>query len=230
MRALLIPILFAVGCLVVAPSAPVAADKPAGKKIPANKAALAEARKRLLAGNYDEARTAYEAAVSKDKTLAPYAAVGIAESHRLVGDTDVSRKVLDAAKKEYPDNLDLLAARADLLYELGEWDAAEKDADAALAKDKNQLRAIWTKARILRDRGSVDEADKAFRSAVKHYPARSNADDDITDPDDLLYVALSGSENARWHNLKEQFRFILNDVLKDALGEDKTFWPAEQLA
>ena len=74
MRALLIPILFAVGCLVVAPSAPVAADKPAGKKIPAHKAALAEARKRLLAGNYDEARTAYEAAVSKDKTLAPYAA------------------------------------------------------------------------------------------------------------------------------------------------------------
>ena len=230
MRAFALWILFAVACLAVAPSAPVAADKPAGKKVPAHKLALAEARKRLLAGNYEEARTAYESAVKKDKTLGPHAAVGIAETHRLVGDTELSLKVLDSAKKDFPDNLDALAARADLLYELGDWDAAEKDADAALAKDKNQLRAIWTKARILRDRGSVDEADKAFRSAVKHYTARSNADDDIADPDDLLYVALSGSENARWHNLKEQFRFILNDVLKDALGEDKTFWPAEQLA
>ena len=230
MRAFLYWSLFAVSCLVVAPSAPVAADKPAGKKVPAHKVALAEARKRLLAGNYDEARTAYESAVAKDKTLAPYAAVGIAESHRLVGDTDVSLKVLDAAKKDFPDNLDLLAARADLLYELGDWDGAEKDADAALAKDKNHLRAIWTKARIQRDRGDVDAADKTFRLAVKHYTARSNADDDITDPEDLLHVALSGAENARWHNLKEQFRFILNDVLKDALVADKAFWPAEQLA
>ena len=230
MRALLTSSLFALGCLLIAPSAPVAADKPAGKKVPAHKAALAEARKRLLAGNYDEARTAYDAAVKTDKTLAPYAAVGIAESHRLVGDTEVSRKLLDAAKKEFPDNLELLAARADLLYELGDWDAAEIDADAALANDKNQLRAVWTKGRIQRDRGEVDAADKTFRLAVKHYTARSNADDDITDPEELLHVALSGAENARWHNLKEQFRFILNDVLKDALAQDKGFWPAEQLA
>ncbi len=230
MRALSLWILLAVACLGVAPTSPVAADKPAGKKVPAHKTALAEARKRLLAGNYDEARTAYQAAAKTDKTLAPYAAVGIAESHRLAGDTELSLKVLDAAKKEASDNLDLFAARADLLYEIGDWDEAEKDADAALKFEKNQLRAIWTKGRILRDRGSVDEADKIFRLAVRHYTARSNADDDITDPEDLLYVALSGSENARWHNLKEQFRFILNEVLKDALTQDKNFWPAEQLA
>ena len=163
MRSLLISVLFAAACLLVAPSVPVAADKPVAKKVPAHKAALAEARKRLLAGNYDEARTAYEAGVAKDKSLAPYAAVGIAESHRLVGDTELSRKVLDAAKKDFPDSLDLLAARADLLYELGDWDAAEADADAALAKDKNQLRAVWTKGRIQRDRGEVDRPDAPWR-------------------------------------------------------------------
>ena len=232
MRASALWTLFAVACLVVAPSAPVAADKPAAKKsvVPPYKAALAEARKRLLAGNYDEARTAYAASVAKDPTLAPFAAIGMAESHRLVGDSELSRKVLDSAKKESPANTDVLAARADLLYELGNWDEAEADADAALKLDKSQLRAIWTKARILRDRGSVDDADKMFRSAVKYYTLRSNADDDITDSEELLYVALCGSENARWHNLKEQFKFILNDVLKDALAADKTYWPAEQLA
>ena len=231
MRASALWTLLAVACLVVAPSAPVAADKPAAKKsaIPPYKAALAEPRKRLLAGNYDEARTAYTTAVAKDQTLAPFAAVGIAESHRLVGDTELSLKVLDTAIKETPENIELLAARADLLYEVGNWDGAEKDADAALKLDKNQLRAIWTKARILRDRGSVDDADKMFRSAVKYYTQRSNADVDITDPEELLHVALCGSENARWHNLKEQFKFILNDVLKDALAADKTYWPAEQL-
>jgi len=230
MRALALWTLLAVACLIVSPRAPVAADKPVAKAVAPHKAALAEARKRLLAGNYEEARTAYETAVKKDAALTPYAAVGIAESHRLVGDTELSRKVLDGAKKDFPENADLLTALADLLYELGDWDEGEKDADAALKLDKNQLRAVWTKARILRDRGSVDEADKVFRLAVKHYTARSNADDDITDPEDLLYVSLSGAENARWHNIKAQFAFILNEVLKDALTADKTFWPAEQLA
>ena len=40
-----------------------------------------------------------------------------------------------------------------------------------------------------------------MRWVVKHYTARSNADDDITDPEELLLVALCGAENARWNNL-----------------------------
>src|SRR5262249_43318106 len=55
-------------------------------------------------------------------------------------------------------------------------------------------------------------------------------EDDIKDPDELLLVGLAGAENARWHNLSDQYRIILNDVYGDALRNEKVFWPAEYQA
>lgn len=191
---------------------------------------LAEARKRLFAGNFEEAREAFQEATKKDAKLAPLAAIGTAQTFREVGEFEKALDALNSAVKATPENPDVLAARADLLYELGRWDDAEKDADAAIARKENQLRARWTKARVLRERGNLDDADKAFRWVVRHYTARSNADDDITDPDELLLVALAGAENARWHSLSKQFSFILNEVIGDALKADPDLWPAEFVA
>ncbi len=224
----------AVACFLAAlafsPSSPTrvvsAADAP--KKWSAG--GLAEARKRRLAGNFEEARAAYAEAAKKDAKLAPLAAVGTAATYRQVGDFDKALETLSAALKDHDGNPDLLAARADLLFSLGKWDDAEKDADAALAKKENQLLARWTKGRILREKGDTDAADKAFRWIVRHYTARSNDDDDIIDPDELLVVAEAGAENARWHSLSRQFSFILNEVISDALKSDPDFWPAEFLA
>jgi tetratricopeptide (TPR) repeat protein len=42
-----------------------------------------------------------------------------------------------------------------------------------------------------------------------------------------VLVALAGSENARWNNLSDQFKFILNEVYHDALKADPDLWPAE---
>ena len=65
---------------------------------------------------------------------------------------------------------------------------------------------------------------------MRTYTERSNKDDDIKDPEELLLVGLAGAENARWHNLADQFRVILNDVYGDALKNEKDFWPAEYQA
>lgn len=186
---------------------------------------FADARKRLLHGNYEEARTAL-AELAKDPKLAPRAAVYISQSYRYVGDFDQALEVLKAG----PDHPDVLAARADLLYDLGRWDEADQVADAALKAQDDQLAARWTKAQLLRDRGKLPEADAAMRWVVRYYTARSNADKDIVDPDELRIVALAGAENARWHNISRQFSFILNEVLGDALKADPDFWPAEYLA
>ncbi len=214
--------------LLLVPSA--FAQQPELKKTDPIKAALAKPRLLLLHGNYEEARTAYAGAILTDEKLAPSATIGIAETYRLEGNLSKALGTLNACKDVHPENPDLLAARADLLYGMGKWDDAEKDADAAIAKKEGQLLARYTKARILRDRGNTDEADKAFRWVVRYYTQRSNDDDDITDPEELLMVAYCGAENARWHNLSKQFNFILNEVLKDTLKFDKEFWPAEQLA
>ena len=229
-RRLALLVLSGLALILVAPARPMLGQKAEPKKAAKEKLALADARRLLLKGNYDEARAEYERQAKADATLAPFAAVGIAATHRMSGEYDKALTVLNDAVKATANNADLLAARADLLADLGRWDDADKDADAALKLKDNQLLARWTKARLLRDRGQIPEADAALRWVVRHYTARSNADDDITDPEELLCVALCGAENARWNNLSRQFSFILNEVLKDAIKADKDYWPAEFMA
>ena len=40
---------------------------------------------------------------------------------------------------------------------------------------------------------------------------------EITDPDDLLLIGLAGCERARYHNLSDQFEFILKEVWGEAV-------------
>jgi len=97
-----------------------------------------------------------------------------------------------------------------------------------------QFQARWVRARIERDRGDVTKADAEFRWFVRTYTDRSNKDDDIKDPEELLIIGLAGSENARWHNLSSQFKFILQTLYVDAEKEaDKAkepLWQAEYQA
>jgi tetratricopeptide (TPR) repeat protein len=193
-------------------------------------AELAHARTRLLKGNYAEARDEYRKVAKDQPKLAADAAMGIAQSYWHTDDTAEALTTLDEALKASPKHAGLLAYRAEYRYQLGRWDEAEQDADAAIQVEEFQLRARWVKARILRDRGKVPEADQMFRSVVRYYSKRSNDDDDIKDAEDLIIVAECGAENARWHNLPRQFSFILNEVIADALKNEKNYWPAELLA
>ncbi|MGL4424557.1 MAG: tetratricopeptide repeat protein, partial [Gemmataceae bacterium] len=91
--------------------------------MPVPKSPLAEARQRLQKGNYAEARATYEKRLS-DATFGPAAAIGILQSHREEGELVRAREAIDAAIKQFPQSPDLLAARGDLLYSLGQYDAA----------------------------------------------------------------------------------------------------------
>jgi tetratricopeptide (TPR) repeat protein len=203
-------------CLLFAGAAPAFADEPT----------LQSARERLLKGNYDEARALYEK-LAKDPKTSSAAAVGINLTLQSQGEYDKALGVLDAALKGDARNADLIARRAELLYLLGKWDDAEKAAEEAVKIKDEHFLARWVRTQVYRDRGELEKADKECRWFVRTYTARSNADNDIKDPDELLLVGLAGSENARWNNLSDQFDFILNDVYKDALKYDKSFWPAE---
>src|SRR5262249_34924492 len=110
------------------------------------------------------------------------------------------------------------------------WDDASKAAGQVIQMDEENFLARWVQAQIDRDRGDLDTADKAMRWFVRTYTARSNNDKDITDPEQLLLVGLAGLENARWHNLTDQFDFILNEVFADAGKRDKDFWWADYQA
>ncbi len=206
------------------------AQKPDPKKPPPKvPSPLAEADQRLHKGNYDEARELYAELAKKDATLKPGAAVGTAETYRLAGEYSKAVETLDAAVKESPKNADALAARGELLHELGKWDDAEKDIDAAIAAQTDNARARYVKACLLRERGKLDDAKLAFVWLVRYY----NGKDTFT-AQEYLYIGLGATEFTRWSvspkQISEQSNLVANTLRKDAIKEDPTFWPVEQMA
>lgn len=196
---------------------------------PLPKGPLSEARQRLNRGNYAEARAAY-AKLRSDAKLGPASSIGIARSWILEGEYTKALDELTGALKSHSTNVDLLAARADLYYELGRWDEALQDVDTALKLQANHIPARWTKARITRDQGNTDSAYEQMRWFVRAYNEASNADQDIVDPDLLLIIGQAATENARWNSISNQFRFILREIYGDVLKYDPDCWQAELYA
>jgi tetratricopeptide (TPR) repeat protein len=203
--------------LLLAPALVSAADAPTP---------TAAARQRWLRGNIGEARQAYEALV-KEPQHAIVAAIGLSRTWEDEGEYDKAAQVIDEALKSAADNPDLLARRAELYAVRGRLDDAIKTADKAIAKQDDQFLARWVRACAYRDTGELQKADAEYRWFVKTYTNRDGAGRPITDPDSLMLVAQAGAENARWHNLADQFRFILNEVYGDVLKADPDLWMAE---
>lgn len=184
----------------------------------------AEARQRWLRGNAAEARELYS------RLADPVAAaIGLSHVEDEEGHADRALAAIDAAlaKKSHPD---LHACRAELLHRRGQWDDALAAADAALKLRDDHFHARWVRACVWDDRGELDKADAEFRWFVRTYTARNRARQDVKNADELLLVARAGAENARRHKLADQFRFILNEVVGDAVKADPDLWMAEELA
>jgi tetratricopeptide (TPR) repeat protein len=198
---------------------------------------LKEARQRWLRGNYGEARDMFET-LTKDAKLRPTATVGLSRALESEGEYDKALQVVEAARKDHPKDAGLLARQAELLYQRGRWDEAEKAANAAIdarshAERGNEVGVFlgrWIRAQIYRDRGDMKKAGDECRWFVRTYVQRDEKDDPIKDPEELILIGLAGAEHARWNNLPDQFRFILNDVYADALKHDKLYWPVEYQA
>ncbi|MEZ6140382.1 MAG: tetratricopeptide repeat protein [Zavarzinella sp.] len=187
---------------------------------------LEEARTRWLRGNYAEATKLYQEAAG-DAETAPQAQVGLAQVAWSEAKWDESVKILELALKKHPKDPDLQAHLAETYFQRGKWDEADKLADAAIATNDSHFLARWVKAKLLRDRGNLKEADITMRWFVRTYSRLDNEDKPIQVGEHLLLVGLAGAENARWHALSNQFKFILNELYPDALKFDKNLWQVE---
>jgi tetratricopeptide (TPR) repeat protein len=190
---------------------------------------LKEVYQRWLHGNYEEARSLYEALAKDAKQTTP-AVLGLSRTLQSQGEYDKALERIDTTLADNPTSADLHARRAEILYSRGRWSEAEQAADKAVALKPEHFLAHWIRGQVARDRADFKRAETEFRWFVRTYTERSNKDDDIKDPEELLLVGLAGEENARWHNLSDQFRVILTDVYGDALKNEKAFWPAEYQA
>jgi len=195
----------------------------------AKAATLQDARQRYLHGNYEEARELYEPLAKEPAQKVP-GTIGLSRTLQSQGQYDRALEVVEAALKGLETSADLLARRAELLYLRGRWSEAEQSAATALRSKPDNFLARWVRGQIYRDQADFKKADDELRWFVRAYTDRSSKDDDIKDPEELLWVGLAGAENARWHNLSDQYRVILTDVFGDALKNEKGFWPAEYQA
>ena len=214
-------------CLFLAlPCLAIADEEPKTPKAKPPETPLAEARQRWLRGNYEEARALYEKLLTDEASRAA-AVIGVARTWLSEGDYAKALDAIDEALRKDEKNPDLLAARADLYYRTGRSEDASKDAEAAIKLKSDQFLARWVRAQLIRDTGDVTKADVEMRWFVRTYTQRDNADKPIKDPDELLLVGLAGSENARWHSLSDQFRFLINELYPDVLKLDADDWRAE---
>ena len=207
--------------LLVLPCLALADDKTPKPKKP--EGPLAEAKQRWLRGNNDEARAQYEK-LFDDAKLRAAAAIGVARTWLSEGNHAKALAAIDAALKKDDKSADLLAFRGDVHYEAGRWDDALKDAEAAIKLNPDHFLARWVRAQHLRDSGDLTKADAEMRWFVRTYTRRDNEDKPITDPEELLLVGLAGAENARWHGLGDQFKFMINDLYPDVLKFDPDDW------
>ena len=100
---------------------------------------LREARQRWLHGNYEEARSIYEA-LAKDAKQKTVAAFGLSRTLQSQGEYDQALEVLDTALRENAASADLHAGRAELLYLRGRWSDALQAAEKALALKQEHFR------------------------------------------------------------------------------------------
>ena len=191
---------------------------------PAGSPGLKEARRQLLRGEYEESAEAFKTLL-KDSKTANAAAIGLSKALEAVGEYDQASSAIESALTTASADPGLWARLAELHYLRGRWADAEKAANKALASKDDHYLARWVLGQVYRDRGEIKKADEEFRTLIRAYNAN-----EVTDPEELLPIGLAATERARWHNLSEQFPFVLNEVYGEALKQDKNFWWAEYQA
>jgi Tfp pilus assembly protein PilF len=186
---------------------------------------LQAARAAFQKGNYAEAQETYTDLLKNADHVVP-ASLGLSHALESEGKYTEALQAIEAALKKNPTSSDLLARKAELLFDRGQWDAALVAARQAIKLKDDCFLARWVVGQVLRDGGDWPKADEEFRWFVRTYTKRSDEDKDISNPEELRLVGLAGLERARYHHLADQYEFILNDLFNDALKNDKLFWQA----
>ncbi|QDU63724.1 tetratricopeptide repeat protein [Planctomycetes bacterium Pan216] len=179
--------------------------------------ALQDAYNLWLQGKYGEAREAYATIEGEPEEVA----LGNARCLASQGDDEGATKTLADALEKAPGNDRLLAALAEIDLRHGRYEEALDKAAAARETNDDNVLARWIQARVKTLTGKQADANADYEWFIHYYN-----DKQPTDPEELLLVAMAAAEYARWNKLPDEFDFILNTLLVDALAANEHFWKA----
>lgn len=182
---------------------------------------LGQARRLELAGNYAEAAEIYAQAAEEFSQLS---VLGQSRCHEAVGETEPAEQLLQARLEKLdadPAAAPIAALLAKLQFDQGRYDEAAQNIELALERDGDTLLAHWIKAELARVTGRLEEADGEYRYLVDFYNAH-----EVSDPDELRWIALGAAQFARWNRQSDQFTFLVSELFPEALAREKSYWPA----
>jgi len=184
----------------------------------AEEASLDTARRLFLTGRYDEAAAQYKDLRGES---AVEATAGLAGCLRARGEYDEAAELLDSAATKQPKASLLLARRAELAFEQGEYPKARELVDRALDVNQSEIKARWVDAQLKRYTGRLKEAEDAYGWFID-YQQQS----DIETPQQWRYICLAAAEYARWNRDSDAFSDLVNHFFPQALELDGNYWPA----
>ncbi|MFP6762114.1 MAG: tetratricopeptide repeat protein, partial [Planctomycetaceae bacterium] len=192
--------------------------------VPAFAADLKTAYTHLQHGRYEEAA---EAALTVDGDPNQQAAAVILLSRALEsqGEYAAALQGVAALLKEYPENVPVLARKAELLLATGKLKAAEATCDEALKIEAENGRVRLVQAQVFVETGRLREADTAYRWFVRMYNSRQPKDAET-----LLQVAAGATVYARWHSVSSIFNFVVNTLCPDAIRDNPQSWQAHYVS
>jgi tetratricopeptide (TPR) repeat protein len=180
---------------------------------------LAQARRLLMTGRYEEARRSF-AAAARDSVPA---AIGEARSWDATGARDSAVTILRRAAVAHPRSADLRAELARLEFESGRLEDTRRDVDAALELEDRHPAARFVAAELHRVAGRLEQANDGYRWFIRLY---NQEQDRIQDPEVLRCIGLAAAQYARWNRNSGQFHFLVNTLYPDILKLDPSYWPA----
>lgn len=189
---------------------------------PAHSSTLQDARRLFQKGNVQEAAEIFASLKSSREAEA---VLGLAQCWTFEGRDAEAEIELKGAIAKHPKNTDLRAALGEIYFRTGRWPETEAAVAAALEIRNDHLEARWLRARLWRDQGHYEKANSEFEWFIHRYN-----DQQFTDAPSVLLVAKAAAEYARWNKLPDEFDFILNELIPDALKSDPSYWPAHAFA
>lgn len=179
---------------------------------------LPAARKLFLQGKYAEAQEAYEKLPPEQHLTA---VVGLARIHAAVGEYDQALQQLRSALDKSLTSATLHAEIAQLEFDRGRYAECDASIVAALKSEPEHLLARWLQAERHRTAGRLAEADQAYKWFVDYYN-----DHEVKEVESLRLIGLAAAQYARFHQLSDQFTFLVNELYPELIEADADYWPA----
>lgn len=157
----------------------------------------------------------------KQPSLRPEIVKNIALIYSFKGETEKAKEFFANARKENPEDLDLLLQQADIYYKSGDIEGYKKLVNEAIAKKPNDATLFFNLGVVNTD-SQPAEAEKYFNKALEikpdYFDALVNLGNLQMKPDDKIVKEMNGlgntaKDNARYDALKKQRTVMFNKAL-----------------